>query len=448
MIQGMADLQDRQNGGNGVQVRDPRGLFKPGGPGGPGRPKGCENKATADAKRIKREILASWPRYGPKAIEHVVTERPGDYLRLVVSLLPKDDDRSETGVGLRGVRELVLRACEIGVRLDSVEPADARRLRWGMIVGPLGALGVIAVVAQAPPQTQPSRQRTLKVEEISTQRLRLIDGKGRSCGELSTKNGASFLDLVSPEHKTHARCLVNSDGAGFSILDADGEGRIALGYRKEGSNAVIAVLGKDRRMNGKEARTSWEMTAGGDTGAKLRLVENGRSTIEFLPGGFLTGPTLTFKTAPQQPQAEVAAPTSTPTSMPLETDADIAAWIHEILGVPRLILGLSSDGSPSITLHDENGKRRTDLSVAQDGGAGLFLLDQSGTIVEQGKLRLALVLWSDGSPEVLLRDKQGQGRAALGVQNLVTEKTGATEKTAVSSLILYDKEGHLLWRAP
>lgn len=38
------------------------------------------------------------------------------------------DTQSETGFDLRNVRELVIRACEVGVRLDSVGPADARRL--------------------------------------------------------------------------------------------------------------------------------------------------------------------------------------------------------------------------------------------------------------------------------------------------------------------------------
>jgi len=56
----------------------------------------------------------------------------------------------------------------------------------------------------------------------------------------------------------------------------------------------------------------------------------------------------------------------------------------------------------------------------------------------------------DGSPSLLLSDgSDGQPTmAALGVLELETPKTGATKKTQPSSLILFGKDGKILWRAP
>ena len=71
-------------------MRGGNGRFQPGNAGGPGRPKGSPNKATVDARQIKAELLASWRKHGPAALETVAREKPLDYLRLVVSLLPSD----------------------------------------------------------------------------------------------------------------------------------------------------------------------------------------------------------------------------------------------------------------------------------------------------------------------------------------------------------------------
>ncbi len=54
------------------------------------RPEGWANRGTVVARQIKAELLASWREHGPAALETVVRERPLDYLRLVVSLLPSD----------------------------------------------------------------------------------------------------------------------------------------------------------------------------------------------------------------------------------------------------------------------------------------------------------------------------------------------------------------------
>ena len=89
----MARMTDLSNGGNG-RARDGTGRFQVGNAGGPGRPKGSANRGTVDARQIKSELLASWREYGPTALATIAAERPVEYVKLVVSLLPDD---SETG---------------------------------------------------------------------------------------------------------------------------------------------------------------------------------------------------------------------------------------------------------------------------------------------------------------------------------------------------------------
>ena len=85
----MATMTGLSNGGNG-QARAGNGRFRPGNGGGPGRPRGSTNRGTMDARQIKSKLLASWRKHGPAALETVAREKPLDYLRLVVSLLPSD----------------------------------------------------------------------------------------------------------------------------------------------------------------------------------------------------------------------------------------------------------------------------------------------------------------------------------------------------------------------
>ncbi len=80
--------------GKNGRARAGNGRFRPGHAGGPGRPRGSPNHGTVDARTIKSELLASWRKYGPAALETVARERPLEYIKLVVALLPDD---SETG---------------------------------------------------------------------------------------------------------------------------------------------------------------------------------------------------------------------------------------------------------------------------------------------------------------------------------------------------------------
>jgi len=63
------------------------GQFKVGNPGGPGRPKGSKNKLS---EYVLRELSEHFEEHGREAIERLFENSPGEYLRVVASLIPKE----------------------------------------------------------------------------------------------------------------------------------------------------------------------------------------------------------------------------------------------------------------------------------------------------------------------------------------------------------------------
>jgi len=63
------------------------GQFKVGNPGGPGRPKGSKNKLS---EYVLRELSEHFEEHGRLAIERLFENSPGEYLRVVASLIPKE----------------------------------------------------------------------------------------------------------------------------------------------------------------------------------------------------------------------------------------------------------------------------------------------------------------------------------------------------------------------
>ncbi len=61
--------------------------FKPGNPGGPGRPLGSKNRLS---EYFLHELADHFEEHGRDAIEQVFRERPGEYLRIIASLIPKE----------------------------------------------------------------------------------------------------------------------------------------------------------------------------------------------------------------------------------------------------------------------------------------------------------------------------------------------------------------------
>lgn len=94
-------------------------------------------------------------------------------------------------------------------------------------------------------------------------------------------------------------------------------------------------------------------------------------------------------------------------------------------------------------LVDGEGRVRGALEVGlPDDSPGLILLD------DKGELRAGLGLLPDGGPRLELSDEKSQTRAAVGVTDLEATATGEARRTAESSVVLFDREGKVIWRAP
>lgn len=129
-----------------------------------------------------------------------------------------------------------------------------------------------------------------------------------------------------------------------------------------------------------------------------------------------------------------------------------------------LRVGLSvQKGAPGLDLFDENGTRRVELTddssgpkfnlTDSDGKAGFalwvapfgagpdFSMYDSG-----GKLRVDLVA-PPGGPSLKLEDEGGFS-AILGSTDLLIPRTGRKEATSAASLLLFGKDGKVLWSAP
>jgi hypothetical protein len=69
------------------------GTFKKGWKGGPGRPKGSKNKLS---EAFITALCADFMENGKGAIDRLQENSPGEYLRVIASVLPKDINLDQT----------------------------------------------------------------------------------------------------------------------------------------------------------------------------------------------------------------------------------------------------------------------------------------------------------------------------------------------------------------
>jgi hypothetical protein len=110
-------------------------------------------------------------------------------------------------------------------------------------------------------------------------------------------------------------------------------------------------------------------------------------------------------------------------------------------GNVRAILGMDPDSSSGLLFFDEEQKPRASLGLNMDGPR-LWFADKSN------KTRASINLSPDGSPGLELLDQEGNMRAVLGSTSIVTARTGSVDQRPESSLVLFDKNWKILWKAP
>ncbi|HEY2953842.1 MAG TPA: hypothetical protein VGK89_01190 [Candidatus Eisenbacteria bacterium] len=125
-------------------------------------------------------------------------------------------------------------------------------------------------------------------------------------------------------------------------------------------------------------------------------------------------------------------------------------------GKPRATLGVLG-GCPSMLLNDENGEMRAAVTLKSDGSPVMALSDAKGTVrvalhvgdegavltladmTRQARAQVAVA--ATGEPMLSLMDEAGTMRAAVGVGP-------NAEKRSVATFLLLDKNKQLVWRAP
>lgn len=116
-------------------------------------------------------------------------------------------------------------------------------------------------------------------------------------------------------------------------------------------------------------------------------------------------------------------------------------------------LSSSNAGPTELKFLDGKGKDRLNLSVLPIVGSSVVLSN------EEGQANAVLYAPSNGfaflrlekaffAPDGLyLTDAQGFA-TQLGVAEIIAPRTGETQKTSAASLILFDKDKRVIWRAP
>ncbi len=100
-----------------------RGLvpFKPGQSGNPaGRPKGSRNKLTED---FLGDVLEAWKTSGKTAIAEMIADKPGDFVKMVAGLIPKDVNLNINDTSDMTDDELAQRVRELAAQLAPFLPS-------------------------------------------------------------------------------------------------------------------------------------------------------------------------------------------------------------------------------------------------------------------------------------------------------------------------------------
>jgi hypothetical protein len=131
-------------------------------------------------------------------------------------------------------------------------------------------------------------------------------------------------------------------------------------------------------------------------------------------------------------------------AMGLNADGSPGLWLEDRNGKARITLASSAraEGQPVLQLSDNDGKVRIAATVNKDGLPGLTLADKDA----QARVGM-MIVDADGNPALAVSDREGRLCAVLGVASLGKTRAGSAKQTAESSLVLFDKEGKVLWQA-
>jgi len=103
--------------------------------------------------------------------------------------------------------------------------------------------------------------------------------------------------------------------------------------------------------------------------------------------------------------------------------------------------GTSLQGQ-DIRLLSKDGKVMAALAISPDTGEPFFIING-----KDGKYRIMLNI-EQGSPQITLRDNNAQTRLVLGNYEITNRNKGTIEKRPESSMVMFNKDGKLIFSAP
>jgi hypothetical protein len=119
-------------------------------------------------------------------------------------------------------------------------------------------------------------------------------------------------------------------------------------------------------------------------------------------------------------------------------------------GKKRVMLdGGNTWGFSGLSLYDEQERARGYFTETDSLGLGatLMLQDEQGHL--QTRLKGGEVMALDNVTASRMQVDDAEGFAAtLGATDLVTPRTGEKHKTSAASLVLFDKDKNVIWKAP
>ncbi len=113
-------------------------------------------------------------------------------------------------------------------------------------------------------------------------------------------------------------------------------------------------------------------------------------------------------------------------------------------GTVRAVLALSRDGMAYLEMNDDHARPQVALSQGQQ----FMQQSHSGAELSLGRGRIRVGFDEDGGAGIGLHDREGRPRAVLGSMGIESPTTGTVEERAESSLVLFDADDRVLWKAP
>lgn len=277
-----------------------------------------------------------------------------------------------------------------------------------------GALALVGIVAIAGLIVGADGEDNKTPKRIEAQAFVLKDSDGRERGEwFATPHGTLFRTGDSPgpvvmlstmKKDAEARIVVNSQlfGSGVGSFEATKDG--------------VGVEMTDSKFG---AHSKWNLTPDGMSfilGEWSEQTDETKKKIKEARAEFPNGGTKFYDAIKHLPYDVIQR----------------GSWFASRENTSLLLQG----DHPVLGLADEKGKVRAVL-----GNNYAVLLDNTGT------KRVGLSV-GDGETTLGLFDESGSKRASLGTTMITVTKTGEKRQLAESSLVLFDKDGKLLFQAP